>query len=565
MEADEAGTLASLKERRKGVLEPIVKVHGGRIVKLMGDGVLVEFGSAINAVAGAVELQRKMSEANVGLPEGRRIVLRIGVNLGDVIGEGSDIYGDGVNVAARLESLAEPGSVCISAKVFDEVNGKLPVTFEDMGEQQVKGLTRPIRAYRASPEGPEGTALYAASVLALPDKPSIAVLPFQNMSGDPEQEYFADGVVEEIITALSRIRWLFVIARNSSFTYKGRAVNVKQVGRELGVRYVLEGSVRKAGDRVRITGQLIDAANGAHLWSDRFDGALADIFDLQDQVTAKVVGAIEPRLEQAEMERAKRKPTENLDAYDHYLRGLAGIHKWTSEGSREALAHLNRATELDPDFAAAFGLAARCYSQRTGFGWVTDRKEEVADAERLARRAAELGKDDAVALTMAGNALIIVAGDIHDGAAMVDRALALNPNQAFAWLSSGFARISLGELDLAIEHVQRAMRLSPQDPQMFAMEIAIAVAHLFAGRFEPALEWAEKSVQERSNFFVGTCIAASSGALAGKPVRAEKAMTRLRELNPALRISNIGEMQPFRRPEHVEILARGLRMAGLPE
>lgn len=265
------------------------------------------------------------------------------------------------------------------------------------------------------------------------------------------------------------------------------------------------------------------------------------------------------------MERVKRKPTENLDAYDHYLRGLAGIHKWTSEGSSEALSHLKRAVELDPNFASAFGLAARCYSQRTGFGWVVDRDAEVADAEQLARRAAELGKDDAVALTMAGNALIIVVGDIHDGVAMIDRALALNPNQAFAWLSSSFARISLGELDRAIEHTERGMRLSPQDPQMFAMEIAIAVAHLFAGRHDLALAWAEKSVQERPNFFFGTCVTAASGALAGDLARARKAMARLRQLNPALRISNLAEMQPFRRPDHVVILAQGLRIAGLPD
>jgi TolB-like protein/Tfp pilus assembly protein PilF len=385
------------------------------------------------------------------------------------------------------------------------------------------------------------------------------------MSGDPEQEYFADGMAEEIITALSRMRWLFVIARNSSFTYKGRAVDVKQVARELGVRYVLEGSVRKSGEKVRITGQLIDATTGAHLWAERFDGRLENVFELQDQVTASVVGAIAPKLEQAEMERAKRKPTGSLDAYDHYLRGLAGVHQWTRQGNREALSHLKRAIKLDPNFASAYGMAARCYAQRTGFAWVMDRAEEVADAARLARRAAELGTEDAVALSMAANALVIVVGEIEEGAALIDRALALNPNLAWAWLTSGFARISLGELEVAIEHVTRAMRLSPQDPQMFAMEIAIAAAHLFAGRPDPALSWAEKAVQERSNFFVGTCIAAASGALAGNPSQAEKAMTRLRQLNPALRISNLQDMQPFRRPEHLTRLAEGLRIAGLPE
>ena len=333
MEEDEAGTLAALKERRVTVLGPTVRSHGGRIVKVMGDGVLVEFASATSAVAGALELQRRMAEANEPQPAGRRILLRIGINLGDVIGEGADIYGEGVNIAARLEALAEPGGTCISAKVYEEVRGKVGCAFEDMGEQTFKNISRPVRTYRLRPDSAMEDSAAARPGPTLPEKPSIAVLPFQNMSGDSEQEYFADGMVEDITTALSRLRWLFVIARNSSFTYKGRAVDVKQVGRELGVRYVLEGSVRKAGDRVRITGQLIDASTGAHLWADRFDGELANIFDLQDQVTASVVGAIAPKLEQAEIERAKRKPTESLDAYDYYLRGMAAFHRFDQDAN----------------------------------------------------------------------------------------------------------------------------------------------------------------------------------------------------------------------------------------
>ena len=316
-----------------------------------------------------------------------------------------------------------------------------------------------------------------------PDKPSIAVLPFENMSGDPEQEYFADGMVEEIITALSRMRWLFVIARNSSFTYKGRAVDVKQVGRELGVRYVLEGSVRKAANRVRITGQLIDASTGAHLWADRFDGGLEDIFDLQDQVTASVVGAIAPKLEQAEIERAKRKPTESLDAYDYYLRGMASFHQWTKEANNEALRLFYRAIELDPDFASAYGMAAWCYVWRKSNGWMTDRAQEIAEAARLARRAVELGKDDAVALAQGGHALAFVVGDLDGGAAFIDRALVLNPNLATAWLLSGWMRAYLGEPDVAIEHLARAMRLSPLDPILYQMQSGIAFAHFFAGRY----------------------------------------------------------------------------------
>ena len=557
---DEEGTLARLKELRRSLIDPKISDHRGRIVKTMGDGLLVQFGSVVDAVRCAADIQQLVTEQRTGCAGDRLIEFRMGINVGDIVIDGDDIHGDGVNIAARLEALAEPGGICVSAGVHDQVRDNLDIAFTDAGEQQLKNIARPVRVYRVS-----AAPAKQRPNLPLPSKPSIAVLPFQNMSGDPEQEYFADGIVEEIITALSCIRWLFVIARNSSFIYKGRAVDVKQVGRELGVRYVLEGSVRKAGNRVRITGQLIDVSTGAHIWADRFEGVLANIFELQDQVTGSVVGTIEPKLEQAEMERAKRKPTESLDAYDHYLRGLAGVHKWTREGNNEALGHFKCAVELDPDFATAYGMAARCYSQRIGFAWVIDRNQEVADAERLARRAGELGKEDAVALCTAGNALVIFVGDINDGAALIDRALKINPNLAFAWMSSGFARIQLGEPEAAIEHVTRAMRLSPQDPQMFAMEIVIAVAHLFAGRPEEAFLWAERAIQERPNFFVGQCVVAASGALAGKLSGAEKALERARRLNPALRISNLKDVQPFRRLEHLTTLADGLQKIGLPE
>ena len=389
MEADEAGTLAALKQRRIAIFEPIVRDHGGRIVKLMGDGALVEFASAVNAVAGALELQRRMAEADAPLPADRRIALRIGINLGDVIGDGGDIYGDGVNIAARLETLAEPGGICITANVCDEVRGKLAAAFEDLGEQQVKNLTRPVRAYRVRKADASAAASPARPLPSLPDKPSIAVLPFENMSGDQDQEYFADGMVEDIITELARLPWLFVIARNSSFTYKGRAVDVKQVGRELGVRYVLEGSVRRAGSRVRIIGQLIDAATGAHLWADRFDGELADVFDLQDRVTASVVGVITPRLEQAEIERAKRKPTDSLSAYDYHLRGMAAFHRFSRAGNAEALALFTRAAELDPTTASPtpWRRAATC-SARASAG----RRPAAEYGTRRLRRAIDLGR-----------------------------------------------------------------------------------------------------------------------------------------------------------------------------
>jgi TolB-like protein len=564
MEADEAGTLAALKERRTSILDPVVRAHGGRVVKLMGDGVLVEFGSAVNAVTGALELQRRMAEANEPLPAARHIVLRIGINLGDVISEGTDIYGDGINVAARLEALAEPGGTCISGKVYEEVRGKLDCAFEDIGEQAVKNISRPVRAYRLRPKGALGGGP-ARTVLSLPDKPSIAVLPFTNLSGDAEQEYFADGMVEDITTALSRLRWLFVIARNSSFTYKGRAVDVKQVGRELGVRYVLEGSVRKAGSRVRITGQLIDASTGAHLWADRFDGELADIFDMQDQVTATVVGTIAPKLEQAEIERAKRKPTEVLDAYDYYLRGMAEFHQYNREANIEALAMFSRAIELDRNFASAYAMAARCYLQRKGFGWVGDLGPDIAEAGRLARRAAELGRDDAAALCNAGSVLVVVCGELDDGAALVERSIVLNPNLAWILHFSAMTRAFLGEPDVALKQAETAMRLSPQDPLTFAMRTAVAVAHFVAGRTEEALSGAEAALRVQPNFFLAMCLAAAAGGLVGKLDEAGKAMARLRQLNPVLRMSNLTGLLPFRRAQDFQRWSEGLRMAGLPE
>jgi adenylate cyclase len=392
------------------------------------------------------------------------------------------------------------------------------------------------------------------------------VLPFQNLSGDLEQEYFADGMVEDIITALSRYRWLFVIARASSFTYKGRTVDVKQVAREMGVRYVLEGSVRKAARRVRIAGQLIDGMTGAHLWADRFEGALEDIFDLQDQVTASVVGAIAPRLEQAEIERAKRKPTESLDAYDYYLRGMASLYQRTREGVSEALRMFYRAIELDPEFASAHGVAAFCYCLRKLNRWTTDCEQEMAETARLARRAVALGRDDAGALSVSGIALAFVVGDLDDGAAFIDQALALNPNLAAAWFYSGWARVYLGEPDTAIEHFARAMRLSPFDLLIGRMQTGTAHAHFFAGRYDMALSCTGMALRASPYYLDAWHIAAGSHALAGRLEQAQKALARLRQLDPALRVSNLREMiGPYRRPEDVARYEEGLRKAGLPE
>ena len=567
MAADETGTLARLQRLRAQVIEPKIAQFQGHIVGSAGDSLLVEFASAINAVQCAVEAQLGLAGENASLPENQRMVFRMGVNLGDIIAADDTIHGDGVNIAARLEKLAEPGSVCIGRSVYDQVKGKLAYGFADLGEQRMHNIPEPVRAYRVELSKSTADTLpgfATKDALPLPDRPSIAVLPFTNLSGDAEQEYFADGMVEEIITALSRFRQLFVIARNSTFTYKGRAVDVKQVGRELGVRYVLEGSVRRAVSRVRITGQLIDTSTGVHLWAERFEGALEDIFDLQDQLTASVVGAIAPKLEQAEIDLSRRKPTESLDAYDYYLRGLAAVHQWTREANNEALSHFYRAVELDPKFAAAYGWAARCYSQRKVNGWVTDPAQERMEAGRLARRAAEFGRDDAVALCAAGIALAYVVGDLEDGAAFTDRSLVLNPNLVWAWLFGGWVKLLRGEPEVAIERFARAMRLSPNDPQTFAMQDGMATAHFAAGRYAEALSWAKMAMREKPAFVVPICTAAASAALIGQFAEAQEAVARLRQLEPALRISSFKERFPVLFADLANA-AEGLRKAGLPE
>jgi TolB-like protein/tetratricopeptide (TPR) repeat protein len=413
--------------------------------------------------------------------------------------------------------------------------------------------------------GPSHLNITSLGALALPDQPSVAVLPFLNLSGDPDQDYFADGVVEDIIGALSRMRWLFVIARNSSFTYKGRAVDVKQVGRELGVRYVLEGSVRKAGNRVRVTGQLIDATAGAHLWAERFDSTLEDIFDLHDELATSVVGAIAPQLERAEIQRAKHKPTDKLDAYDYYLRGMASFHQGNQEGMNEALPLFYRAIERDPGFASAYAMAAACLFWSKFNGWVADRSQVMSEGARLAHRAIELGKDDAVALARGGHALANFVGDLDGGIALIDKALLLNPNLATAWFLGGFVQIMRGEPDNAIERLAYAMRSSPLDSEMYRMQCGTALAHLCAGRFDEAAPWAEKALRDLPSFLIAVCIIAASHAFAGRMDEAQRAIQNLRRLDPALRLSNLKDWLLFHRPEYLTTLSDGLRRAGLPE
>ena len=560
MGADEEATLAELKVIRRELSDPKVKEHRGRIVKTTGDGLLIEFASVVDPVRCAVEVQRALAARNADVPPDRRIELRMGINLGDIIKDGRDIFGDGVNVAARLEALAEPGGICVSRVVRDQVRDKLAFSFEDMGEQQVKNIARPVHVYRVLIDKPAS----AKALLPLPDKPSIAVLPFQNMTGDAEQDYFVDGVVEEIITAISRLPWLFVIARNSSFTYKGRAVDVKQVARELGVRYVLEGSVRKGGNKVRITGQLIDTATGAHLWADRFDGALDDIFELQDQVASGVVGAIEPKLRSAEIERAIRKPTENLGAYDLYLRALAQFWKWTPDGWSEAVDLLRRALDIDPSYATAAGLFAWCRVVEQTRRLVS--AQERDEASRFARLAVEKGNEDPDALWMGGWGMLMLAGEHAAGMSAMERSLTLNPNSALASCFFGWAQSYRHQSQRAIEALERARRLSPLDPQPWVFYGGLAHAHFAAGRWGEAIEWADRALhaQPRMTAVVGVKAAACSHL--GRAEEARAYVSRYLELRPGSTIGNVGGyVRTAVSPEFRAAYTDGLRQAGMPE
>jgi adenylate cyclase len=510
MGADEEGTLERLKALRRELVDPKIAAHHGRIVKTTGDGLLVEFASVVDAVRCAVEVQQAMPERNTGVAVDNRIELRIGINLGDVIVEADDLYGDGVNIAARVEALADAGGVFVSNTVHDHVRDRLPFAFEDLGEQQVKNIARPVRVYWVRPEGPlpnpppragEGSApgarVGAAETPPLPDKPSIAVLPFANMSGDPEQEYFADGMVEEIITALSRIRWLFVIARNSSLTYKGRTADVKQVGRELGVRCVLEGSVRKAGQRLRIAAVLLDAATGAHLWADRFDGSLDDIFELQDKVALSIAGVIEPTLQAAEIGYSAKRPTTDLTAYDLYLRARSAASTYERERLAEALQLLGQAIEREPRYGPALALAATYRVDLENYGWADDRQavENRRTAIDLAREALSAAADDPGVLGRAAMVLGRFGEDIDTALALIDRALVLNPSFAYGWYWSGWLRLFVGQSDVAIQHFETSMRLNPRGQRGYHLG-GIGLAHFVNHRFEDALAVLRVSLEE---------------------------------------------------------------------
>jgi adenylate cyclase len=571
MAADEAGTFARLKAHRKELLEPKTAEYHGRVVKLTGDGALMEFGSVVDAVLFAVDVQRAMAERDAAIPEERQIRYRVGINIGDIIVDGEDIYGDGVNVAARLEEIAEPGSVYVSRSVYNQIKGKVGLGFEDMGEKQVKNIPDPVRVYRvelAQTEAPRlGSVAAAEQTLTLPDKPSIAVLAFDNVSSDTEQDYFADGIVEDIITELSKYSWLLVIARNTTFTFKGKSVDIKEVGRQLGVRYVMEGSIRKAGDRVRITAQLIDTQSGTHVWAERYDRELADVFAVQDEITQNVAGAIQPRLISAEAERARRKLPESMAAWDYAVRGRWHVLRLTKEDNAEAQRLLREGLELYPDNVSV--LAFLSYSLIGGviFGWSSDPLAWLTEARELAERAANLDENDAWVQCVLGLGQF-TAKQPDKAIGHYRKAIALNPSFA---LGHGYLALQLafvaGEADEAIEQAERAMRLSPRDPELYHFFYAIGMAHFVAGRYDEAVTWAEKAENERpaSIGFGPLRLLAASFAHLDRLDEARDAFASVLELTPHVSATSIRNAIHFSRPEDLERYLDGLRGAGLPE
>ena len=561
--ADEADALSRLSKLRRDVIEPNIAGHSGRLFKVMGDGFLAEFASAVQAVSCALAIQTETEAAASGFDDAQKIRLRIGIHVGDVMVEGEDLMGDGINIAARLESIAAAGGISVSRAVHDQVRDRVKITFDDKGEVALKNIARPVQVFAVAGAMSAALVKAAPSALALPDKPSIAVLPFQNMSGDPEQEYFADGMVEDIITALTRFKSLFVIARNSSFTYKGNAVDIKQVGRELGVRYVLEGSVRKAGGRVRITGQLIEAATGAHIWADRIDGALEGVFELQDEVTQRVVGAIEPSITQAEIARAKVKSTSNLDAYDLYLKALSVHYSQTRTDVDEAIRLLEHAITLDPGYAWAKAFAAYVHVLRGAQGWATP--EDAARAKALAREAIQSSRDEPNTIGYAAHALAWLTHEYDFSLAVMDRAIHLNPNSFNILMRSGWLRTWVADVDPAIDHFLRSIRLNPVDPQLGFAYGGLAYAYIIKGDYKKALEYARRTAHEMPRYLTSWVTVAIAAASLGNRQEAHEAKQRILEIMPGYSLATRFAMTVFRDQWVVERVMHGLRLAGLPE
>jgi len=564
MGADEEGTLATLRGHRRELVDPLVAQHQGRIVKTTGDGLLIEFASIVDAVRCAVVMQQGMEDRNANVDESQRIRLRVGINVGDVIVEDDDIFGDGVNVAARLEALAEPGEICVSATVREHVGEKLPIGFVDLGEHSVKNIARPVHVYRIEARVEPKNAVQgepAQAMLALPDRPSIAVLPFTNMGGDVEQEYFTDGMVEDIITGLARIKWLFVIARNSSFAYKGRSMDVKQAGRELGVRYILEGSVRKASNRVRVTGQLVEAETGRHVWADRYDGTLDDVFALQDELTMSVVAAVEPSLRQAEIERVKRKRPDSLDAYDLVLRAIPDVYPAMSDGAAKALPLLERALSMEPDYALAHGFAA--WAHEIIFVRGDGREENRQGAIRHAHAAIAHGRDDAVALSLGGFGLGMIAHDREAARQAFEAALALSPSCALTYMFGSVVTVLAGDADRAIEWGKRALRLSPFDPMSYIPWFSITRGHFQRGEYEAAAEAAQKVFQANPYWSLAHVLLAATHVKLGRLDTAKSAAARVLELEPGFTVSGYHARVGIHR-SLAELYSEALIAAGLP-
>jgi adenylate cyclase len=572
MGTDEVGTARTLREHRK-VTDALVAKHGGRLVKTTGDGVLLEFPSVVDAVECAVAVQAVMAQRNEGVPQDRRMLFRIGINLGDILIEGDDILGDGVNVAARLEDIAEPGGICISASAYDQVRGKVAVEFANLGEERLKNIERPVRVYAVRavehdtgaksatlPAEPAKSALDTTKPLALPDKPSIAVLPFQNMSGDPEQEYFTDGMVEDIITALSCFKSLFVIARNSTFTYKGKAIDIKQVGRELGVHYVLEGSVRKSAGRVRITGQLIEASTGSHLWAEKIDGDLRDVFDLQDKITTRVVSSVAPTIERAEIERSKQRTTSATDSYDTYLRGMALFYR---RQFAEARSVFKSACEQDREYAAAYAMSAWTYSAEKAFKGIIHSAEMRADALRDANTALGITTDDALVLARCAHPMAYICQQFDRAASLADRAVILNPNLSSAWTSRGWISLMLAKPERAIESFENLLKLSPVDPSRPNSLSGIAFGYFFLDRYDEGRRTAKESMQPHPNHqafatYIINCVGC------GDVLEANSAAAELLKFDPSFRVSRASDIFPTS-SEMRNKIDNALRTAGVPE
>jgi adenylate cyclase len=562
---DEDRILARLRALRSDLIDPTIAVHNGRVVKRTGDGSIVEFRSVVDAVRCAIEVQNAMLERNAGVPVDRKIVFRIGVHLGDVVEESDgDLMGDGVNIAARLEGIAAPGAICLSEDAYRQVKGRLDLAVTDLGQTQLKNIAEPIRAYSLQVGGAavaKPAPDKSAPRLALPDKPSIAVLPFQNLSGDPEQEYFADGMVEDIITGLSRIKWLFVIARNSSFVYKGKAVDIRQVGRELGVRYVLEGGVRKVGNRLRITGQLIEAETGAHLWADKFDGALDDVFDLQDQITDRVVGIVEPSVQRSEIERSRQKRPENLDTQDLVWRALPHLRKWRPVDCRIAIGFLERALDLDPTDASAHACIAMCHANCFWYDGFED--AEKATALLHARVVIASATDHANALARAAQVVALLDKDYDAGSSAIDRALTLNPSSALAHFNGALIHSYRGNSAAAAMHADRALRLSPMDPTARLAHSALGMSALSEARLDEARMHFARAVQVSSGVGHMHIYHAATLALAGRIEEGRSIARRGLELEPGWRIRALRELGLL--PEISDKLIGGARLLGLPE